>query len=223
MKEMLLTKNQVALLDDEDYWDALALGRKWQCTSNGYARTTFVDKSCLYLHRFVMEHTCGPIPPDKQVDHINRDKLDCRRANLRLASILENSRNRNISSGITGFLGVSKMVGSNNYRAYITIDERQQAIGCYPTAEMAAYARDLKAKELFENFAVLNDVPPCELTPISNRVAGMSGYKGIRKRDSGFLARAKIKGIEHHLGVFKTAEEAIEAREQFLAATIRIV
>ena len=62
-------------------------GHHWSDNGKGYARC-FVGTSPLYLHRFIMD-----CPDDMEVDHINRDKRDNRRCNLRVVSHGVNSRN----------------------------------------------------------------------------------------------------------------------------------
>ena len=75
----------VVLLDAEDVPRVSAL--KWAISStNGYV---VCASRGLLLHRFIMN-----APPGVQVDHINRDKLDNRKANLRLCTPSQNQFNR---------------------------------------------------------------------------------------------------------------------------------
>lgn len=76
-------------LDEEDMWllDAFV----WHVNSNGYVRTSFVyGKHKCYLHHAVMGI---PIWEGDSIDHINRDKLDNRRSNLRYATKHEQGAN----------------------------------------------------------------------------------------------------------------------------------
>ena len=58
-------------------------------------------------------------------------------------------------TGKSKYKGVS-FVSKNKWRARICINNKRQHIGYFKNEEEAAYAYDLKAKELFEEFAYLN-------------------------------------------------------------------
>lgn len=89
----------VALVDAADL--EVVRGRPWSINNNGYAvrteRLTIDGRVICYtvrLHRLVLGLTRGD---GRVVDHINRDRLDCRRQNLRVVTSLENNRNRDRS------------------------------------------------------------------------------------------------------------------------------
>lgn len=79
-----------ALIDLDDI-DKCSV-HKWYLDSVGYARTS-VGQNKVRLHKFIT-HT------DREtiVDHINRNKLDCRKDNLRIADHSINSLNRDAQS-----------------------------------------------------------------------------------------------------------------------------
>lgn len=96
-REMPLTKGKVAIVDEADY---MRLSRwKWSYSNSGYAMrgtTAGGKKSRGYtMHRQIL----GLIHGDgKEVDHINKDRLDNRRANLRVVTRKENCANRSARS-----------------------------------------------------------------------------------------------------------------------------
>lgn len=74
-----LGKVAEALVDDEDYdrvsehrWSLLRL----PLALNSYART-MIGRRTVYLHRFIMDP-----PPDREVNHIDRNGLNNTRGNL---------------------------------------------------------------------------------------------------------------------------------------------
>ena len=89
---------------------------KW-CYHNGdgYVDSTKVGS----MHRFIMN-----CPKDMVVDHINRDRLDNRKTNLRICTIQQNAINRGlVSNNTSGFTGVSyDDHGKKKWRTIFTIN-----------------------------------------------------------------------------------------------------
>jgi hypothetical protein len=153
MKEIPLTKGYTAIVDDEDYERLVSIG-KWQVnvTRQHVYAIHSMNRGRLYMHRVVL-------PSPVLVDHINGDGLDNRRANLRVATPAQNSRNmRPMASSRTGFKGVARQPRSrvNPWRAYIRLNDRAHWLGVFRTAEAAARAYDAAATEHFGEFAHLN-------------------------------------------------------------------
>ena len=97
------------------------------------------------LHAFLV----GTVP-GMHIDHINGDKTDNRRANLRLVSPQLNQVNRKRVSiaNTSGYRGVARTLASsrNPWRAQITVNRRGIHLGLFPTLEAAIGAR--RAAEL---------------------------------------------------------------------------
>lgn len=101
MKEIKLTKGQVAIVDDEDFEELNKY--KWHATKHRnafYARRANYGKRPhqVYMHRQILEGV-------KIVDHINLNSLDNRRSNLRSVNPSQSCLNRNIKNK-SGFRGV---------------------------------------------------------------------------------------------------------------------
>jgi len=87
------------------------------------------------LHRFVME-----AQPGEQVDHINGNRLDNRRANLRKVSGSINAHNRlQQSNSKSGFKNVF-YCAPKRYIAQITVGGKRYHIGTFATPEEASRA-----------------------------------------------------------------------------------
>lgn len=122
----------------------------WSC-SKGYPciRT---QGELIHLHDYVMAHVIDQKPAGSYVDHINQDKLDNRRQNLRIVTPLESSKNMPLRSNNTsGVTGVSQRVFPNGrtiYRSYITVNKHRIHLGEYHNIQDAIAARQ-EAEERF--------------------------------------------------------------------------
>ena len=93
----------------------------------------------VYCHRRVWELANGPIPEDMTIDHINRNSLDNRIENLRLASKTLQIRNRKQSWGEVPYKWVQR--NRKRFRArWRHPDGRQISAGTYDTPQEAHLA-----------------------------------------------------------------------------------
>jgi hypothetical protein len=107
----------------------------------GYARRNVkrridgrVVQSTITLHRFVM----GITDPAVQVDHKNRDPLDCRKDNLRLATNAQNHQNMGPNAnGRSGFRGVHWNEARQKWHAKVRLNYRHIYLGSFSTPEEA--------------------------------------------------------------------------------------
>ena len=107
----------------------------------GYIRIR-VGKKLYLAHRLAWFYVHGVWPPHT-IDHINRDPLDNRIENLRLATPAENSQNISLSAiNSSGATGVSLRKKTNKWRAYITKNYKQIHIGFFDNLNDAIEARE---------------------------------------------------------------------------------
>jgi len=96
--------------------------------------------------------------PPQQIDHINGIRDDNRIANLRLATVAENSQNvGKQSNNKSGFKGVHWHARGKKFRAQIMANGKSKSLGLFHTAAEAAAAYDIAAAELHGEFARRND------------------------------------------------------------------
>ncbi len=123
---------------------------------NGY-RLIRVQGAMYGSHRLIWIFFNGPIPEGYEIDHANGNQFDDRISNLRLASRMENMRNRamykNNSSGYKGVCFEPKRKGANPWRARIVVNKKRIALGMYPSPELAHEAYKKAALKFFGEFA----------------------------------------------------------------------
>lgn len=158
MKQLPLQNGKFALVDDEDF--------EWLSTWNWYCdvrqracRTIHNEwtgrKHSIRMHRQIM----GMIHDSSlDIDHINGDGLDNRKANLRICTHQQNMCNsKKTKSKMTSkFKGVCLIGGK--WLAKIYFQNQQFPIGRFDNETDAARAYNRKALELHRKFARLNPV-----------------------------------------------------------------
>jgi HNH endonuclease len=120
---------------------------KWKLSTKGYASRNVGGRDrrvTVFMHRFIT----GP-HLSQQIDHINGDRLDNRRTNLRVCTSRQNQANRRNGTG-RRFKGVSQR--GNRFRARIG----GRHIGTFDNEFDAAVAYDRAAVQEFGAFARLN-------------------------------------------------------------------
>jgi hypothetical protein len=142
-----LATGEHAIVDD----DVLESVRqyKWHLTAKGYAKRGNRG----FLHRVVWELKHGSAPSGF-LDHINRNKLDCRLENLRIATRTQNEWNKGIVKSRVGFLGVGKH--HNRFRARATINGKSIHCGTFSSAIEAAMRYDEVVLSAHGEFACTN-------------------------------------------------------------------
>lgn len=92
-------------------------------SSDGYWRC-HIDGRQYLSHRLVWEYHNGSIPAGMDVEHIDRDRSNCKLSNLRLATRSQNMQNTAAhKDSSTGFKGVSKE--RNSYHAYVNLNGKR--------------------------------------------------------------------------------------------------
>lgn len=120
-------------IDLEDV--ALASKYKWSY-SGGYC---YNHKNRIHLHNVILNRA-----PDKitTVDHINRDRMDNRKSNLRIADYTLNGFNKGKQSNNTsGYVGVSWDKQKQKWEAHIKINRKKKFLGYFDDVGDAVKAR----------------------------------------------------------------------------------
>lgn len=123
-----------ALVDAEDFeW----LGQwRWRLHSDGYVYRNYRlggKQFTVRMHRLILGLAHGD---PREGDHINRDRLDNRRANLRVATAAQQRQNESPRGGASRYRGVSWCQG--RWQAVVNLDGQRHYLGRFATEEEAA-------------------------------------------------------------------------------------
>lgn len=113
MIELYINNNDVCIIDDIDSW---VLGYKWR-KCRGYAQREPMKngkRKTILMHREIL----GLTDRKFEVDHINSNRLDNRRCNLRKATRAQNSQNRARGYGTSQYRGVAWRAANRAWCAY---------------------------------------------------------------------------------------------------------
>jgi hypothetical protein len=142
-------------VDDEDYEKFKDF--PWRKSQHGYAiicKAVNKRSKTFHLHREIMN-----APEGLYVDHINGDPLDNRKENLRLVTHSQNMFNvKNYVTNKSGYRGVSWHALRNKWRARLNYKGTGIHIGLFDSKEEAALAYNIKASEMYGEYARLNVV-----------------------------------------------------------------
>lgn len=145
-----------ATVSHDDFSRDVLCSLFWNINNMGYAyrRAPRPNRSVILLHRFVFEHYHGPVPADKEVDHIDRDPLNNTPANLRAVTHSDNLSNigkrRDNTSGFKGVFLVNKGM-PKPWHACITVRGRSLSLKYFATPAEAARAVDAAYREHLPN------------------------------------------------------------------------
>ena len=167
MKEIKLFNGEIALIDTSDF--DLVNSYKWALSTYGYAQSGN-GKTTFKIHTLLL----GKLQKPFQVDHINHNRLDNRRENLRIITHQQNILNKRKKSYRKGIPPTSSYIGvgwdklKKKWISQIQVNKKHYRIGSFQNERHAAMARDIWAKDLFGEFAVLNfgglDCPAVAMT-----------------------------------------------------------
>lgn len=154
MPKELPINSQVTAIVDDDMFDYLSQF-KWRIDRNGYilrgTRKNGHYKN-IWMHQEVIS-----VQEGFKADHIDRNKYNNTRKNLREATPQQNRMNQPArEKGVSQYKGVSWHKRVKRWVANLGAKGHKKHLGCFDTEIEAAKAYDKRAKELFGEFAYLN-------------------------------------------------------------------
>lgn len=134
---------------------------KWHLSSHGYVCRSDASGSRIYMHREV-----NRTPAGMQTDHKDGNRLCNTRDNLRTGTDSQNGANQRKRSNRTSsefkgvcFIPARGKQNTDRWVAYVTHQRQRHHLGHFISEMDAALAYNLKARELFGEFARMNELP----------------------------------------------------------------
>lgn len=131
MKQIQLTKGKLAIIDDADFENLSKYS--WYFDGKYAARKLPNSRRKIRMHIHLMNPAAG-----FEVDHRNRNTLDYRRENLRMASHAENMCNTRHRVSALGVRGVQSR--GNGFVSKIKVNGKQVYLGYFHTIKAASEA-----------------------------------------------------------------------------------
>lgn len=146
----LIYKDYGISIDEEDM--AYLAMYNWYISDHGYLIYKPTKQPYIRFHRLIIN-----CPDNMYVDHIDGNKLNNQKYNLRICTQLQNTSNRKLNKNSTsGYKGVCWCKRKEKWIAHIRFNGFKKTLGRYDNIIDAALAYDNAAKEHFGEFAKLN-------------------------------------------------------------------
>ena len=148
-----LSGGEEAMISPEDrHWISQ---RAWYLDANGYAACNVFGGR---KGRNILMHRVILLARDtSEVDHIDRNRTNNCRWNLRIATRTEQMQNTKSANRATSYRGVQYNGDhTSTVSALIKAEGKRHYLGCYKIAKIAAMAYDIAARELYGQHARVN-------------------------------------------------------------------
>lgn len=159
MKEIILTKGFVAIVDDIDFdfinqwkWRVIKSGITWYASRSGGWKNK--KQQSIYMHRVIIDRM-GINLSGMKCDHIDRNGLNNQRNNLRKATHSQNRVNA-INPTTSGYRGIYYHKSTKKFIARLNINGKDTYLGSFTNAIDAAKRYDSATLKYNGKFAITN-------------------------------------------------------------------
>ncbi len=215
------------VIDKEDY--EKVKNYRWYCNSSGYA-VTANSGHVMRLHSVILDCHLSKLS-GYTIDHINRNRLDNRKCNLRICTHSENTQNQKRKS--TLFKGIYFNKSNNKWRSLIRMNGITYRLGSYIDPVDAAIAYDIAALTLYGDTACINflfmvgysedEIPDYIMNNVNISLGcGFSAtykskYKCVYQNGANkWRVRIHIGDKNVHVGSYKTEIDAAKAFNEYV-------
>ena len=226
-------KYYVVLLDEEDV-DKIS-GYKWFLEPNKYVsahtKNSNGKDTTIKMARLITD-----APKGMEVDHINHNPLDNRKANLRVCTHADNMRNSwKKSKCYSKFKGISFKPKCKDLQWEVKFNHNSKtySFGRYSSETIAAIVHDIKIKEYRGNWGRTNEnvfgkfysedelcQALCEMNAQLNKQKS-SKFKGVTKAGNKWAAKVRVNKRDFWLGRFNSEINAALAYDEFVIKTLQ--
>lgn len=185
MKRIILSGKKAngksVIVDDDDYKKYNHL--RWHLSDTGYA-VRRSNGETTRLHRLIMD-----CPESLVIDHLNGNKLDCRKSNMRICTQAENSKNRHTTKGYCYDKSKKKWMVRYKNKFWGRYETEEEAQRVYQLAKSGQEYQTTRRKYY--------------MLP-----------KHISKQFGSYRVGVQVNGKRYRKTGFKTIEEAISWRDK---------
>jgi hypothetical protein len=147
-RKIPLGRGLYALVDDDDYERVSKFN--WHLHQSA-DRDGYYASSNVKMHRLIINAPHGSV-----VDHINGNKLDNRKENLRFCTHAENAQNTRSRGGSSRYKGVHYNRKNKKWMGAFVFNGTYYYCGMHDSEKDCARAVDKKRKEVCGEFATIN-------------------------------------------------------------------
>jgi hypothetical protein len=147
--EVSLTNSDKVFIIDSEQEGLVRQVRSWSLTRNGHVQGRHPEHGMIQVHRLLMLDALDESELERPcVDHLDRNPLNNRLANLRIVDYTTNSRSRRVMGKSSRFPGVVWHKQARKWLARISVDKKRIHIGMFACEKDAARAYRAAFKKL---------------------------------------------------------------------------
>lgn len=209
---------EIILIDDDEYTSWLN-NYIFSVDNRGYVHVRrkfgYKGRRGGALHRVIMNPPKGKF---NHVDHINGNRLDNQKENLRICTHSENMKNRKKQEGVSKYKGVYFFKRTKKWKVQIANDRKWMHLGEYTNEIAAANAYNHYATQFHGEFASLNNAPYMEVDEWMKYRCSKnktSQYRGVSYDSNSNKWIAQTWDSINRKNVYERLDSEIEAAKKY--------